>query len=406
MDENDIRSLLLTGIDVVPLAASATKAGYQVYAVDYFGDHDLKRLCHKSRSIIRQEAGKSCRRLITNFSPEALLRLIKDFLRSYKADAALLSSGLDDHVKVLLELNDLIPILGNHPNVIKRVRDKTRFFQELKRLGIPYPKTAVTENFKEAKEKSKDVGYPVVVKPSRGFGGAGMRKARNTSDLKQAYRAASFFGDEVLIQEHILGTPASVSLVSSVRKALTLTVNEQLLGIREIGQFEPFGYCGNVVPLSAKKPVINECKRVAERVALHFGLSGSNGIDLVISEEGIPYVIEVNPRFQGTLECVERILGINVVETHVKACVQGTLPTIVNQPSRFCVRLILFASERSIAPDLSVFEGVRDIPYAGAVVERGEPICSVMAEGTNRSFSIREARVKIELIRKSLKICN
>lgn len=406
MDENDVHSLLVTGIDIVPLAASANRAGYQVYAVDYFGDQDLKRLCHKSWSIIRQEAGKSCRRLVTSFNSEALLRLIKEFLRSYKVDAALLSSGLDDHVNVLLELNDLIPILGNHPDAIKRVRDKTRFFQELKRLGIPHPGTAVAENFKEAKEKAKDIGYPVVVKPSRGFGGAGIRKARNSDDLERAYQAASFFGDAVLIQEYISGTPASVSLISSVKEASSLTVNKQLLGIREIGQFEPFGYCGNVVPFLAGEPVIKECKRVAEGVALHFGLIGSNGVDLVVSEEGAPHVIEVNPRFQGTLECVERTLGINVVETHVKACVQGTLPAIVKQPLRFCVRLILFASERSIVPDLSAFEGVRDIPYTGVVVEKGEPICSVIAEGTNRNSSVRAARATVEMIRKSLKICD
>ncbi len=400
MDENNIRSLLVTGIDIVPLAASASKAGYQVYAVDYFGDQDLKRSCHKSQSIIRQEAGKSCGLLTKNFNSEILLQLIENFLRSCKINAALLSSGLDDHPNALVELNKMVPIIGNHPDTVKRVRAKTRFFQELKRLGIPHPETAVVENFKEAKEKSKDIGYPVVIKPSRGFGGAGIRKARNSGELEQAYRAASFFDDAVLIQEHISGTPASASLISSGSKACTLTVNEQLLGIREIGQFEPFGYCGNVVPLLAEEHVIKECKKLAEKVALHFGLIGSNGIDLVISEESAPYVVEVNPRFQGTLECVERVLGINIVEAHVKACVQGSLPTIVDPLTRFCVRLILFAFERSIVPDLSAFNGVSDMPYAGVVVEKGEPVCSVIVEGSNKNSTMRKARSMAESIRK------
>jgi predicted ATP-grasp superfamily ATP-dependent carboligase len=406
LNEYDVLSLLVTGIDVVALCASAIRAGYQVYAADYFGDQDLKHLSHKSQSLCSQDRGKSCGRLTTKFNPRALLPIIEDFQRSYKINAALLSSGLDDNQDVLLELNDLIPILGNHPNIIQSARDKTRFFQELKRLGISNPETSIAEDFKEAKEKSKDIGYPVMVKPSRGFGGMGIRKAWNFKELKEAYRVASFFDDEILIQEYISGTPTSVSLISSATTAFSLTVNEQLLGIHEFGQLEPFGYCGNVVPHLAGEPVIQECRRVAERVALHFGLIGSNGVDLVISEEGVPYVVEVNPRFQGTLECVERISGINVVDAHVKACRRGALPTFVNSPTRFCVRLILFASERSIVPDLSAFEGVRNIPYEGVVVEKGEPVCSVIAEGTTRSAAIREGRATIELIRTALKIFN
>jgi len=251
LDEEDIRNVLVIGIDVVSLASSARKAGYQVYAVDYFGDQDLKDLCHKTRSIIKQRAGETCRQLNTNFSLEALIQLTKDLLKSSEIDVTLLSSGLEDSPEVLFELNDLVPILGNPPDVIQKVRNKTKFFWELERLGIPHLETATAKNFEEAKEKSKDIGFPVVVKPSRGFGGAGVREARNAKELKQAFLDAALFDNKVLIQERVFGTPASASLISSTDKAVVLTLNEQLLGIREVGQREPFGYCGNVVPLPA-----------------------------------------------------------------------------------------------------------------------------------------------------------
>jgi predicted ATP-grasp superfamily ATP-dependent carboligase len=241
-----------------------------------------------------------------------------------------------------------------------------------------------------------------VVKPSRGFGGAGVREARNAKELKQAFLDAALFDNKVLIQERVFGTPASASLISSTDKAVVLTLNEQLLGIREVGQREPFGYCGNVVPLPATVAITDACKRVVEKVVLHFGLVGSNGVDLVISEEGVPYVMEVNPRFQGTLECVERVLRTNIVRAHVEACVQGILPTIVKKTSIFCVRLILFAPQRSMVPDLKAFERVRDIPLPGVIIEDGEPVCSVVVDGTSRDSSLRKARKIIESIRKSL----
>ncbi|MFB0502009.1 MAG: ATP-grasp domain-containing protein, partial [Candidatus Bathyarchaeia archaeon] len=278
MDEEDIHNLLVIGIDVVSLASSARKAGYQVYAVDYFGDQDLKHLCRKTRSIIRQRTGETCGQINTNFRPEALIQLTKDLLKDNEIDAALLSSGLEDSPEVLFELNDLVPILGNPPDVIQKVRKKTQFFQELERLGIPHPETATAENFEEAKEKSKDIGFPVVVKPSKGFGGAGVREAQNTQELKQAFRNATLFDNKVSIQERVSGTPASASLISSTDKAVVLTLNEQLLGMREVGQREPFGYCGNVVPLSLTALLTDVCKSVVEKVILHFGLVGSNGV--------------------------------------------------------------------------------------------------------------------------------
>lgn len=393
-------------MDVVSLAASARRAGYQVYAVDFFGDQDLKRVCRKSRSIIKQRPGKTCGRLLTDFNPKAILQLTKDLLKKDKIDIALLSSGLDDFPEVLLELNDLIPILGNSPDIIKKIRDKTKFFKELKRLQIRHPETAIAENFEEARKKSKDIGYPIVVKPLTSIGGASIRKVQDLQGLKQAFRRTPSYYRKVLIQEHISGTPASVSLISSRSKTIALTVNEQLLGIRELGQQEPYGYCGNVVPLFADESVISECKGIAEKIALHFSLVGSNGLDLVISGEGMPYAIEVNPRFQGTLECVERVLGMNIVKVHVKACTDGVLPIVIKNPSAFCVRLILFASKRLIVPDLSTFVEVRDIPLPGVVVERGEPICSVVVKGADRNSSLKEAKKISKLIFRSLQPCD
>jgi len=389
-------------MDVVSLATSATKAGYKVYTVDYFGDQDLKRVCHESLSIVKQTLGVTCGQLSTNFNPEALLQLTMGLLKKNTIDVTLLSTGLDDSPDVLFELNDMIPILGNCPHVIKRIRDKMKFFQELERLEIPHPETAMAENFEEARKKAKDIGYPVLVKPSKGFGGVGIRKAQGPKELKQAFQHASLIDEKVLIQEYISGTPASVSLISSNNETITLTLNEQLLGVNELGQEEPFGYCGNVVPLVTTRSVMNRCKNTTERITSHFGLIGSNGIDFVISKEGIPYVVEVNPRFQATLECVERVLGINMVEAHMKACLQGILPIIVKKTAVFCTRLILFAPQRSIIPDLSVFEEVRDIPIPEVIIEKGEPVCSIVREGADRNSSLRKARIIAELICKSL----
>ena len=397
MPKSEIQNLLVIGIDTVSIANSAKKAGYKIYVADYFGDMDLRCVCSGFKAIIKQKRGKSCGRMESKFKPEAFLKIAKSLSEKYKIDAILLSSGLDDDFNALYELNDLAPILGNSPRVIERVRKKPRFFKELKRLGIAHPETAIVKDIDEAKSSAARIGYPVVVKPVRGFGGDSIRTARNFKELERAFKI-SFFSEEILVQKFINGLHASISLLATTKDVKTLTINEQLLGLHFLFQQEPFGYCGNIVPLHIADSTLKKCKHIAEKIALNFHFQGSNGIDLVISKEGIPYVVEVNPRFQGTLECVERVLGINLVESHINACLQRSLPAIKEKTSIFCTRLILYSPKRIIAPDLTPFREVKDVPFPESIIEKGEPLCSIITEEKNRNFSFQKARKLAESV--------
>lgn len=392
MKEINVQNILVIGIDAAALATSAKMAGYNVFAADYFGDQDLKRACKDNLSIIAQKPGKSCKRLETNFSPNALLSLTKKLLATHRIDAVLLASGLEDSFQPLAKLNDLIPIIGNNPKIIKKVRDKTQFFHELKKIAIPHPETALARNPDEGKRAAKDIGYPVMVKPLAGFGGVGIRKVKDRDELGKVFPQVVSLSRGVLIQEFVSGMDASVSFLSSKKAAVVLTLSEQLLGIQGVGQKEPFGYCGNIVPASANEALMDMCRDTVQKIASHFSLTGSNGVDLVISKDGIPYVVEVNPRFHGTLECVERILGINLVNAHIKACVEGTLPLLVEgRPTTSYVRLILYALRRSITPRLTGIAEARDIPLPGVIIEEGEPLCSIVVEEKTRSSALRKS---------------
>jgi predicted ATP-grasp superfamily ATP-dependent carboligase len=388
----------VVGIDTVSTAKSAKEAGYTIYAADYFGDVDLRSVCSGCRAIIEQKRGKSCGRMESRFRPETFLEMAESLLEKCEMDAVLLCSGLDDDFTILYELNDLVPILGNHPKTIESVRKKLGFFEELKRLGIAHPDTAIVKNIDEAKSAALEIGYPVVVKPLKGFGGVGIRPARNYKEFERAFFEVSLISKDVLVQKLIDGIHASVSFLAGENGVKVLTINEQLLGLSLLFQPEPFGYCGNTVPLHFSNSIIQECNYIAEKIALHFGLKGSNGIDLVISEEGSPYVVEVNPRFQGTLECVERVLGINLVESHINACLYGSLPIIKERTSTFCTRLILYAHKRVSAPALTAFPEARDIPFPETIIEKGEPLCSVVTEGKTQNASFQKAKTSAKSI--------
>lgn len=399
----EIGNLLVVGIDLVGLAHSAKRAGYRVHAADYFCDLDLRTVCEECLSMLQQRAGESAGRIESDFDPYAFLQMAKSLSEKEEIDAILLSSGLDDHPDVLYELNELVDILGNHPDTIKKVREREAFFEALTRLRIPHPSTTVVDGLGEAKSSAKDIGFPVVLKPLEGFAGFGVRRADDQRQLEGMFRAVKSLSEGgVLIQKYIHGTHASISFMASHSGAEILSLNEQLLGLREVYQREPFGYCGNIVPLEVEGSTKRECERIVEKISPHFGLRGSNGVDIVIPEDGTPYVIEVNPRFQGTLECVERVLGANLVKMHVDACIHGSLPRRLRKPTKFSTRLILYAPGRVAAPDLTSFKGVRDIPSPGVIMEEGGPFCSIISEGRNRFSSLKKSQEKADSIYKVL----
>ncbi|MGQ9641733.1 MAG: ATP-grasp domain-containing protein [Candidatus Bathycorpusculaceae bacterium] len=391
------QSLLVVGADTVFLAASAKRAGYNVYVADYFGDVDLQRFCSEFLAVIKQKEGKSCGKTHLNFKPEAFLKMAKILSKKHRIDATLLSSGLDDYFDVLYELNSVIPLFGNSPEAIRSVREKPKFFNELKRLDVPHPETAITRNVWEAKDAAAKMRYPVIAKPSKGFGGADIRLVLNDKEMEKAFFEVYKANESVLVQKFIEGVHASISILAEDKSVEVISINEQLLGLPSVFQREPFGYCGNIVPLCVANSLFEKCKSIVEKIALHFGLKGCNGVDIVISKNGTPYVVEVNPRFQGTLGCIEKIFGINLVDAHIKACLYGEMPTI-KKSSKFCTRLILYAPKRVIVPDLTVLQEVWDIPLPNSIIEEGEPLCSVLTEGKSRDASLRKAEEKAKLV--------
>lgn len=167
-------------------------------------------------------------------------------------------------------------------------------------------------------------------------------------------------------------------------------------------QQEPFGYCGNVVPLDLTESILEKCKNTVEKIASRFGLIGSNGIDFVVSKENTPYVMEVNPRFQATLPCVERVVGINMVEAHINASVHNSLPQISEKSSAACTRLILHTPTRIITPDLTGLPNVMNVPLPGVIIEQGEPLCSVIIDGNSEQSSLLKAEREASEIYKML----
>ncbi|MCQ8894102.1 MAG: ATP-grasp domain-containing protein [Methanolinea sp.] len=335
-------SVLVMGFSTRHVAQSAHAAGYMVYAVDHFCDQDLSWY---TKDRIRFED-------LAELAPA-----VEEMCRRHPVDFVIPTSGAE-------LLPSEVPVLGTSPAKAARFMDKLLTQEFFESLGVPAPRLLAGGQ------------YPAMIKPRNGSGGWRNRVVRSSAEEERWH--AEFENIPFILQEIVSGVAASVCCLSDGRGgARAVAANLQIL--RGEGEF-CYGFAGSLTPLD--HPLTPEIMRVAERIAAASGCQGTLGVDFVLGES--PYAIEVNPRFQATLDTVERATGINLFSAHVKAS-RGILPGECRPPRLFSLRRILFAERDCVVrDDLSrLFPAVSDIPWPGSTFEEGQAIVSVQAWGKN-----------------------
>lgn len=375
-----LNSILVVGANTRPIVKSAKALGLKTIAVDCFCDLDL---------LSCADDVFSKRALCPEDSPPHLFELCFQALNVHDIDAILLASGTEHDPEFIEELGRCAKIIGNTAAHIDKCENKEKLFRIADKLGIPHPLTKRVGTLNDALEAAEDIGYPVVLKPAFGGGGIGIRFARSADGLERFYERVLSVGDNktLYVQQYIRGGNASTSILSNGDETRCLTVNEQIIGDKRLGVPRPFGYCGNVMPLDKKCKLAGKTAEYSEVICSEIGLVGSNGVDFVLSDR--PYLMEINPRFQNTIDCVEGLLGINLVEEHIR-CYEGEMGKY-RQPDGYSAKLILYAKKNVETPDLTKIANVVDIPPKGSIIRRGHPICSVLMFDKNRNRVIADA---------------
>jgi len=332
--------VLIAGFATRHVAQSAHHAGYEVCAVDHFCDQDLAWYT-KDREKFED---------LTDL-PDAIERIC----RRHTFDLFVPTSGAED-------LAPPLPLCGTQPDTLAKFLDKldTQHFFQQNNIVIP---RALPED-----------QYPVMVKPRRGAGG--WRNAVIENKEAMTVWESVYLDVPYIRQEIVEGIPASVCCIATGTEALAIASNRQIL---RGGGESAFGFSGSVTPFS--HPAAEQIICIAERIAAASGCRGTIGIDFVAGDE-TPYAIEVNPRFQGTADTVERAFGCNLFECHVNACA-GILPRKRPPFRQFALRSILFAErDLTVRADLRHFRDfIADIPWPGTSLEEEQAIVSVYGWG-------------------------
>ena len=106
-----------------------------------------------------------------------------------------------------------VPIIGTSPDAIDRAEDRERFQQMVQRLDLLQPKNATARSEEEAIRHSKDIGYPLVVRPSYVLGGRAMEIVYDEEELKRYMReAVQVSNDSPVLLDHFLNSAIEVDI--------------------------------------------------------------------------------------------------------------------------------------------------------------------------------------------------
>jgi len=345
--------VLFAGVSTRGFAESAARAGYEVVAVDGFGDLDLRARAHSVH--VARSGGR--------FSVRAAVAAA----RGLDADVVCYVGSFENHARAVGALAAGRVLWGNRPAVLAAVRDPVRLARALRARGLPTPAVRVTA-------PRAGTARRWLVKPRASGGGGGVAPWRGGPLPRGSY-----------LQQRVTGVPGSIVFAAHGQSAVPLGVSRALAGDARFGDVAGgFRYCGSML-VAPDEPLFGNACRLATAVTEAFGLVGVNGIDFV-ARSGVPYTVEVNPRYCASMELVERARGISIFQLHTRACA-GHLPEVDLTgpgPADVVGKAILYARHDLVPEGTARWledDDVRDVPPPGERIERGHPICTLFARG-------------------------
>ena len=257
------------------------------------------------------------------FEPVTLEDVL-EIVRVEKPIGVIVQYGGQTPLKICRALEEAgVPIIGTSPDAIDRAEDRERFQQMVQRLGLLQPQNATARSEEEAIAASKEIGYPLVVRPSYVLGGRAMEIVYDEEELKRYMReAVQVSNDSPVLLDHFLNSAIEVD-VDAVCDGEIVVIGAIMQHIEQAGVHSGDSAC-SLPPYSLPAHIQDEIRDQVRRMALELGVLGLMNVQMAVQGEDI-YVIEVNPRASRTVPFVSKCIGESLAKVAARVMAGKTL---------------------------------------------------------------------------------
>ena len=254
-----------------------------------------------------------------------------------------------------------IKILGTSLESINAVEDRKVFEKLLRELEIPQPKGCAVTSTTGALNAVKELGYPVLVRPSYVIGGRGMQVVYNDDELLTYITEAFKFSNEhpVLIDQYLEGQEVELDAVSDGRDILIPGICEH---IERAGV-----HSGDSMSIYPSQNISRKNEKIlvkyATKIARRLNIKGLMNIQFIIKDDKV-YVIEVNPRASRTVPIMSKVTGIPMANIAVEAILGKSIRRagfgvgLYKKSNLVCVKMPIFSWQKlnridpALAPEM------------------------------------------------------
>ena len=273
---------------------------------------------------------------------------VMNIIEFEKPEGAIASLGGQTAINLAEPLmHHVVDIIGTDCAAIERAENRDSFEKILKELDIPQPKGKAVTKIEDGIAAAKEIGYPVLVRPSFVLGGRAMQIVANEEQLRHYLKTAVEIDEDkpVLVDKYIQGKEVEVDAICDGRDVF-------VPGIMEL--VERTGvHSGDSISVYPTFSISNKVKGIilqyAKKLGLGIGIIGLYNIQFIVDEDDNVYIIEVNPRSSRTVPFLSKATGYSLADIATEVILgkslkeQGIFDIYPEEKKRVYVKVPVFS---------------------------------------------------------------
>jgi carbamoyl-phosphate synthase large subunit len=216
-----------------------------------------------------------------------------------------------------------VPVVGTSPEAIDLAEDRGAFGRVLAEAQLPAPRHGTAYSAAEAVEVAKEIGYPVLVRPSYVLGGRGMEIVYDDDTLAAYVTRATVAGpDHPVLVDRFLDDAIEID-VDALYDGTEMYLGGIMEHIEEAGIHSGDSAC-TLPPVTLGVAELERVREATMRLAEGIGVRGLMNVQFALAQD-VLYVLEANPRASRTVPFVAKATGVPVAKAAARVMLGATI---------------------------------------------------------------------------------